>query len=205
MTDITVFDVLPEDAPAPTPARPRLLMIATALVSAAVAMGMAGLLGIYLETRADVMATGERWLPQGVEIPLTQPNMMALTLLFSLFAIVWAVGSIRTDDRANCYMALGLALMFGFAYLAQSAYLLSIMEIAIAGDSLARPPLLFALVGAHMVIFGAAMLYAVGMGLRTLGGNYSAKDVEGLYGVAIFWSVAIVLYLAVWYAIYITK
>lgn len=205
MTDVTVFDVIPERVAAPSPVRPRLLVIGTMFASAAVAMGMAGLLGIYLETRADVIAEGERWLPSGVVIPLTQPNMMAMTLLLSVFAMVWAVASIKSDDRPNTYIALGLALMFGLAYITQTAYLLTIMEMPIRGDVLERPPLLFALIGTHVVVMLCAMLYAAAMGVRTLGGDYNSKDVEGLYGAATFWSVAVVLYLAVWYAIYITK
>lgn len=205
MTDVTVYDVIPERVVAAEPARPRLLLIGTMLASAAVTMGMAGLLGIYLETRAGVIAQGERWLPDGVNIPLTQPNMMAMTLCMSVLAMVWAVASIKADDRANTYIALGLSLMFGFAYMAQTAYLLTILEMPIRGDVLERPPLLYALIGTHLAVMGAAMLYTVAMGLRTLGGEYNSKDVEGLYGVATFWTVAVVLYLAVWYAIYITK
>ncbi len=205
MTDITVYDAIPESVAAPTPARPRLLVIGTMLTSAAVTMGLMGLLGIYLETRADVIASGERWLPQGVNIPLTQPNMIAVTLLLSVFAMIWAVASIKADDRPNTYIALGLTIVFGFAYIAQTAYLMTILEMPIRGDVLERPPLLYAVVGAHMLIMIAAMLYIVAMGVRALGGQYSAKDVEGLYGATTFWTVAVVLYLVVWYAIYITK
>lgn len=207
MTDVLLHDTLPSAAPAPTPARPRLLVIATTLVSVAASMGMAGLVGIYLETRAEVIQAGTTWLPDGVAIPLTQPNMMAVTLIFSVLAMLWARSSIQHDDRPHTHMALGLCLLFGFAYITQSAYLLTIMEIPIAGDSpdLARPPLLFAIIGFHMVLAGLAMIYALAMGVRTLGGNYSAKDVEGINGVAIFWTVMVVLYLVVWYSIYITK
>ncbi len=205
MTDMTIYDTIPDSNPAPPPARPRLLIIATMLASASATMGLMGLLGIYIETRADVIANGERWLPQGVNIPLTQPNMIAVSLCFSVFAMVWAVASIKADDRPNTYAALGLTLIFGFAYIAQTAYLMTIMEMPIRGDVLERPPLLYAVVGAHMVIMIAAMLYVVAMGIRALGGQYSAKDLEGIYGAATFWTVAVVLYLVVWYAIYITK
>ncbi len=205
MTDITVYDVIPESNPVPVPARPRLLLIGTMLASAAATTGLMGLLGIYLETRADIIASGERWLPSGVNIPLTQPNMIAVSLCFSVFAMVWAVASIKADDRPNTYIALSLVLLFGFAYIAQTAYLMTIMEMPIRGDVLERPPLIYAVIGAHMIIMISAMLYVVAMGIRALGGQYSAKDVEGIYGAATFWTVAVVLYLAVWYAIYITK
>lgn len=205
MTEITVFDAIPDSVAAPEPARPRLLVIGTALAAAACSMGIAGLLGIYVQTRAAVIAEGTVWLPKGVTIPLTQPNMMAITLLLSSLSMAWAVSAIRHDDRPNTHIALSLCVMFGFAYLAQTAFLFDILEMPAAGDELARPPLFYALIGAHMFIVAAAMLYATVMGLRTLGGNYNAKDVEGIYGVALFWNVAVVLYLAVWYAIYITK
>ncbi|MGH1502508.1 MAG: cytochrome c oxidase subunit 3 [Acidimicrobiales bacterium] len=204
-TDISGFDNLPEAIPAPSPARPRLLLIATALTSVAIAMGFAGLLGIYIETRAEVIQTGERWLPGSTVIPLTQPNMMAITLLLAGYVIAWAVSSIRNDDQGNTNVALGLTLMLGFAYLAQSAYLMTIMELPAAGDTLARPTLLYALVAAHMILVVAAMAFVAGTFFRTVGGNYSSRDVEGLYALAFFWGVTIVLYLAVWYAIYITK
>ena len=81
MTDITPFDAIPAQAPLAPPAKPRLLLIGTALVSLAVTMGFAGLVGFYLSSRAEVLRTGERWLPKGVDIPLTQPNMMMVTLV----------------------------------------------------------------------------------------------------------------------------
>lgn len=205
MTELTVFDAIPDSPVAPAAARPRLLVIGTALACAAMTMGMAGLLGIYVETRAGIISEGTVWLPKGVTIPLTQPNMMAITLVMSMVSMAWAVHALRHDDRPNTHLALGLCVLFGFAYLAQTAFLFEIMGMPAAGDDLARPPLFYALIGAHMIIMGAAMLYATVMGLRTLGGNYNAKDVEGIYSVALFWNVAVVLYLIVWYAIYITK
>lgn len=203
MTDVTVFEAIPARVAAPQPARPRLLMIGTALASSAVIMLMAGLLGIYIKTRADVIATGQTWLPNGTTIPLTQPNMMAITLVFSVVIMVWAISSLSRDDRPNTYTALGLVLVMGFAYLSQTAYLLSIMELG-AADSL-QANLIYGVVGTHMAIVGAGMIYVLIMGLRTLGGEYSARDREGIYGAALFWYVSVALYMAVWYAIYITK
>ncbi|MEZ5225819.1 MAG: cytochrome c oxidase subunit 3 [Acidimicrobiales bacterium] len=203
--DRSPFDAIPAQAVAPTPARPRLLFIGTALASAAVASGFSGLVGLYVAARADLRATGQVWLPRGVEIPLTQPNMMAFTLVFSAVTMYWAVSSIKNDDRNNATIALAMSTLFGFAYIAQTAYLLTIMGMPVRGDELARPPLFYAIIGSHIVIMLAAVLYAVVMWLRTLGGEYSAKDVEGIRGAAMFWYVAVGLYLVFWYAIYITK
>ena len=72
-------------------------------------------------------------------------------------------------------------------------------------DAAGRAPLIYAAIGTHLAITGAAMAYLAIMGIRSLGGNYSAKDVEGLYGAAMFWFVMVTMYFALWYAIYITK
>ncbi len=203
MTDITPYDAVPLDVVASSPARPRLLLIATSLVSAAVVVGYAGLLGYYISQRAAVIATGERWLPDGVNIPLTQPNFMLLTMVFSIVSMIWAVAAIRSDDRANAYIAIVLTLVFGFSQIVQTAYLLNIMEMPItAGDQAA---LIYALVGTQLVLTGLGMGYVLVMGLRTMGGGYSAKDYEGVLSAAIFWIMTVGVYTALWYAVYITK
>ncbi|MEZ5343389.1 MAG: hypothetical protein R2706_18725 [Acidimicrobiales bacterium] len=206
MSDISIREIVPAALAPATPNRPRLLVIGTALASAAVIVGFGSLLSFYVRTRALWLASDSgTWLPSGVNIPLTQPNMMAITLVFSLITVVWAVASMKSDDRSNTYIAVGLSIMFGFAYIAQTAYLLSLMGLPIAGDDAGRAPLFFAVIGSHLAITGAAMAYLAIMGIRSLGGNYNAKDVEGLYGAAMFWFVTVALYFAMWYAIYITK
>ena len=211
MTDISVYDAIPQTAPPAEAARPRLLLIATALACTGAAVGFGAMIGAYLSERAAVISEGETWLPRGVSIPLTQPNMMAATLTLSLGAIVWAVSAMRNDDRPNALTAIGLCIMFGFAFIAQTTYLFSIMELSLFAadgnglDELARAPLFYGLVGAHVVMVGLAMGYLIVVAIRTLGGNYSARDLEGIYSAALFWIVTVVVYWAIWYAVYITK
>ncbi len=203
MTDITPYDFIPADVAPAEPSRPRLLLLGTALGTVAVAMGFMALIGQYVAVRADVIATGERWLPDGVVIPLTQPNFMGLTLAFSVVTIWWTVASVKNDDRAHAFVAYMLSLLFAFAFLAQTAYLLNIMEIEILATD--RAVLFFALIGSHIVLTLVAMGYAVIMMLRTAGGDYSARDYEGVLSAAFFWTAVVVLYGVMWYAIYITK
>ena len=213
MSDVSTFDPIPLDVLPATPARPRLLVTATALASVAVVMMFAGLLGAYISQRADVIATGETWLPGGVVIPLTQPNMMMITMVFSVAIMTWALSSIRNDDRPNTYIALGLCIVFGVAYISQTAFLLNLMDLPLsvdfaAGDTIdewQRAPLFYSIIGGHVVMAIAAMIYVVVMGFRTLGGQYNAKNVEGLYAAALFWYVTVGVYLVIWYTIYITK
>lgn len=203
MTDITPFDAIPAAAPAAPPARPRLLLLGTALVSLAVTIGFASLVGIYASNRAEVVRAGEPWLPRGVEIPLTQPNMMMFTLVFSAATMAWATQAMRNDDRPNFHIATALSLLLGFAFIAQTAYLLTLMGLEIASND--RAPLVYALIGTHLVLTIAAMAFAAGMALRAFGGEFSAKDLEGVHGAAMFWYTTVGLYLVLWYAVYIIK
>lgn len=203
MTDITVYDAVPLDVPAPKPVRPRLLLIATSLVCAAVVMGYAGLLGFYISQRAAMIRQGEQWLPDGVVIPLTQPNFMLLTMSLSVVSILWAVYAVRKEDRGNAYLAFGLTLVFGFSQIVQTGYLLTIMEMP-AAESM-QAVLIFSLVGIQLVLTGVAMGYVVVGMLRTLGGGYSPRDYEGVLSAAIFWIMTVGVYIALWYTVYITK
>lgn len=202
-TDITPYDYIPADVAPPEPARPRLLLIATSLVSAAVAMGFLGLIGHYIAERAAVVQTGERWLPEGVDIPLTQPNFMGISVAFSVITIWWSVSAIRNDDRPNALLAFTISILFAIAFLAQTAYLFTIMGIEIAADE--RSALLYGVIGSHLVLTLAAMGFAVVVGFRTLGGEYSSRDHDGVLSAALFWTVVAALYGVLWYVIYITK
>ncbi len=211
MTDVSLYQPIHDSAPAAPAQRPRLLVTGTAFASAAVFMGFIGMIGLYIGYRQDVIATGETWLPSGVVIPLTQPNMMLATWSLSGVTLIWALLSMKNDDRPNTFIAIGFMMILGFAYIAQTAYLLSLMDMPlfVSGedtiDSLNRPPLFYGIIGTHIVMTLSAMGYMATMGLRAIGGQYSAKDLEGLYGAAFFWFTTYAAYLVMWYVIYITK
>ena len=101
------------------------------------------------------------------------------------------------------FVAFVLSLAFAFAFLAQTSYLLTIMAVEIEADE--RAVLIYAIIGTHFVLTLLAMGFAVVMAFRTLGGGYSARDYEGVLSSAMFWTMTVVLYGVMWYAIYITK
>ena len=203
MTDITLYDPIPLDAPAAEPARPRLLLIATSLVCAAIVVGYAGLLGLYISERQAVLQAGEQWLPEGVVIPLTQPNFMMMTLFNSVLSMLWALYAVRKDDKANAYAAFALTLIFGFAQIVQTAFLLNLMGMP--GAESMQAVLIYSLVGIQIATMAAAMGFVVVAAVRTIGGGYSARDYEGVLAATIFWIMAVGVYTALWYAVYITK
>jgi heme/copper-type cytochrome/quinol oxidase subunit 3 len=190
------------DVPPPLPARPRVLLLATVLASSAVAMGFAGLVAVYLAARSDAVAADGAFLPDGVTIPLTPVNMMLVGFGLSLVFMHWAVQAIGNDDRRHAWIAYAAVLMVGAFYFVGTAFLFNQAGFAVATPEGAA---FYAVAGAHLAITGAGLLFAALMAFRTLGGQYSARDREGVVAATVFWWTVAATYLVLWYAIYVTK
>jgi len=194
---------LSEAPPAP-PARPRWVLVGTAFGAAASAMVFAGMLATYLALRAHALSEGNAWLPEGAVIPLTPGNMGLVTLVMSATIVQWAVYAIGNDDRPAGYFAMGLTLLLGFAYIVEMAYYLTQIGVSLTEPS-GFGVLLITIVGAHIVMTAAAMLFVGLMAFRALGGQYSGRDREGVAAAAMYWHVTVVVYAAIWYAIFVMK
>ena len=203
-TSIPPSEVAFGDAPEAPIARPRVLMVGTAFAIAAMLMAFAALIGIYLTERAATIASGNAWIPDGVVIPLNQPNVMLFALLGSSVTIQWAVDAARRDDRQQAYLALGLTVVFGFAVINMSAYLYTVMGLDMSVASL-TPVLIYTITGAHLVALAGAMVFVGLMAFRALGGQYTSRQYDGLSAAALFWHAQVIVYVAIWYAIYIIK
>lgn len=190
-------------APAPAPPRPRVLLVGTALVSAAAFMLFAGLLAVYLAVRAGTLAAGEPWLPETTVIPLLPGNVAMVTLLMAVVTMQWAVYAIGNDDRPNTYIALGITVLLGLAFVNATAFLYTQMALDLRAGAAAV--LIYVITGAHLAMVGGALVFIGLMAFRTLGGQYSGRDREGVTAAAMFWYVTVAVYAVIWYAIYITK
>jgi heme/copper-type cytochrome/quinol oxidase subunit 3 len=190
------------ELPPPSPARPRVLLVATALATAASVMLLAALLAVYAEARAGVIADGTRWLPEGVEIPLSPGNLSLVGFGLSCVTMQWAVHAIGVDDRRHAWMAFGATLVVGAFHLVGMGFLYSQMGLAV---TTMQGALIYAVTGAHLAMLGAAMLFAAVMAFRTLGGQYSARDREGVVAAAVYWYATAAMYFAVWYVVLVTK
>jgi heme/copper-type cytochrome/quinol oxidase subunit 3 len=188
---------------APPVQRPRVLMIGTAFASAATLMVFAGLIGMYLTRRAEMVGAGDAWLPDGVSIPLQQPNVMMATLLASSVTIQWAVWAIIRNDRVNTYLALGITFVFGLAFLNMASYLYTLMEFDV--DANQQAVLVYSISGAHIAMLIAAMLFVALMSFRALAGQESARQHEGISAAALFWHANVLVFAIIWFAIYVTK
>jgi cytochrome c oxidase subunit 3 len=136
-------------------------------------------------------------------MPLTPANMALITLVMSAVIMQWAVYSIGNDDRRNTYIALGLAVLMGAAYINEIAFYYSQMGSLTVHDPVGM--LIFGISGAHLVMAGIAMLFVLLMAFKTLGGQYSAHDREGIVAATVFWDVMIAVYAAIWLIIFVTK
>lgn len=203
-TSIPPTGVTLNDAPEAPIARPRVLMVGTAFAVAAMLMTFAGLIGIYLTERSTTIYSGNAWIPDGVVIPLNQPNVMLFALLGSSITIQWAVDAARRDDRPQAYLALGLTVVFGLAVINMAAYLYSVMGLDMSVASL-TPVLIYTITGLHLVALGGAIVFTGLMAFRALGGQYTSRQYDGLSAAALFWHAQVIVYVAIWYAIYITK
>ena len=198
----TTLSPLADPAP-PAPRRPRILLIGSALGSAGSALVVLTLLATYLNARAGELAAGRTTLPEGVVLPLTPGNMGMVTLLMSGITMAWVVDALRKDDRPHAYLALGLTLLFGVAFINSTVYLYQ--QIALPPTAGPIAGLLYAVTGAHLVMVVFGMIFVAVMGFHALGGQLTGRDAEGMSAAALYWYVQIGVFVALWYAIYITK
>jgi heme/copper-type cytochrome/quinol oxidase subunit 3 len=168
-----------------------------------VLMVFVGLIAIYVSLRQEAAANDVAWLPEGATIPLTPPNMAFMTLLMSIVTMQWGVYAIRNRDRTNGYLALGITILLGLAFINSTAYLYSQMGLGI-GDSLAAV-LIYCITGGHLVMTGAGLVFAAVVTFRALGGDFNARDSDGMVAAAFYWYATVAVYAVIWYVVYVTK
>jgi cytochrome c oxidase subunit 3 len=190
--------------PPPVETRPRVLLVGTAFAAAAIAMMFVGLLGVYLSMRTVTLAGGTKWIVEGVVMPLTQPNMMMLTMVLSVFTIQWAVVSIKNDDRPNTYLALGVSLLLAVSFIVEAGYLYSLMKWNLV-VSAPQATLIYVITGAHLAMLVSAMVFVILMGFRALAGSFTSRQHDGIAAAALYWHVMVAVYAIIWYAIFVTK
>jgi heme/copper-type cytochrome/quinol oxidase subunit 3 len=190
-------------APPPAPRRPRVLLVGSALAASAAAMAIVGLVAVYVAIRAETLAGGGTWLPEGTTLPLTPGNMGLTSLLMSGVTMQWAVYALRNSDRVHAYVALGVTLLLGLSFFNSTAYLYSQSGLGIADSGQAL--LIYTITGMHLAMAAGGLVFALVMGFQALGGQLTGRAAEGMSAAALFWHVTIGVYAVVWYAIYITK
>jgi cytochrome c oxidase subunit 3 len=190
-------------APAPPARRPRVLLVGSAFAATASALVILSMLAAYLQLRSDRLANGVTALPDGVVLPLTPGTMGLVTLGMSVVTTAWLVHALRHDDRTHAFLALGLTVLLGAAFVNSTVYLYQ--QIAMPLTATGTSGLLYAVTGAHLVMIVVGLLFTTVMGFHALGGQLTGRDAEGMSAAALYWYVTVAVYTAVWYGLYITK
>ena len=190
--------------PLAPPARPRVLLIGTSLACAAIVMAFAGLLGLYAEERAAVIRAGGQWMPKDVVIDLTPFNVALVGMGILLVVLHWAVYAVGNDDRQRAYLALGLSALLGASYINSVAFSYTQMGFTVHDPS-GVGVLVYAITGMHLAMAGGGIVFIALMAFRTLGGQYSGRDREGIVAALIYWYVTVAVYAVIWFTIFVTK
>ena len=191
------------DAPPPAPPRPRVLLVGVALASSAAVMLVLTLVALYMRLRSDVLAGGDTWLPEGANIQLTPGNMGMVTLAMAAITAAWAVYSLRNDDRVNAYIALGVTVLLGVAFINGTVYGWQQLGLGVTDSTQAL--LIYTITAVHVAMVAVALLFLTVMTFRALGGQLTGRAAEGLSAATLFFYVTIGVYAVIWYGIYITK
>lgn len=198
-TDVELFS----EAPPSPPARPRVLLVGTAIGAGASALVLFTLIALYARLRSDVISSGDVWLPEGTNLQLTPGGMGMATLALSLVPVAWTVHALRNEDRGHALMAFALSLMFGAAYINVAAY--GWQQIGLGIGSSPQALLIFTITGLHVAMAGVGMLFLAVMGFKAVGGQLTGRAAEGVSAAALYWFVTVAAYGVVWYTIPITK
>jgi cytochrome c oxidase subunit 3 len=190
-------------APPPAPRRPRVLFTGAAFGAAASALLVLTTLAVYLQVRADFLASGATTLPDDVLLPLTPGGMGMVTLAMSVVTVTWATWALRREDRPHAYLALGLTLLLGVAFVNSTVYLYQ--QLALPLTASATGGLIYIVTGTHLVMVVVGLVFVMVMGFQSLGGQLTGRDAEGMSAAALYWYVTVAVYSAIYYGIYITK
>jgi heme/copper-type cytochrome/quinol oxidase subunit 3 len=199
VTDVEIFSGAP---PAP-PARPRVLLVGSALAAGSAAMVILALIALYARLRSDVLASGEIWLPEEGDLQLTPGSMGMVTLVMSLVTVAWAVHALRNEDRGHALMAFGVTLLLGAAYINGVVY--GWQQFGLGVTSSTQALLIYTVTALHVAMVGVGLLYLAVMAFRAVGGQLTGRGAEGVSAAALYWFVTVGVYAAVWYTITITK
>lgn len=198
----------PVAPPAADPIRSRTLLVGTSLASASAIMVFAGLFGIYVSLRqnneflVENQLGGTLWFPD-LAVQIAPGTMMLFTTWISAFTISWAVQAIRTDDRRNAYLAMGLTILMGAAVINQAVF--AVVDFGVPIDRSPAALMLYVLYGAFIVFLGSAIVFVLLVLVRAVAGQFDSRNADGIQAAAIYWYATVLVYAALWYTITITK
>ncbi len=193
--------VIPALPPAPEPPRRgRVVLVGTVAAIAAGVMLFGGLLAAYFSARDLAEAAGEAWPPQDVVLPNVPLFMAYLTLLMSSVTAQWSVSALAARDRRTMYVAIGLTLVLGLAFV--NALSFSWSQLGLAAGTSSYADTVYAVTVSHLLVVIAAHVAVLVMGFRALGGQFSPRKRELVAAAVGFWHFSSLIGLVIWYCLW---
>jgi heme/copper-type cytochrome/quinol oxidase subunit 3 len=177
--------------------------VATGLVVLAGVMTVAAGLGIYLNFRNSTPNPGSTWIPTGVDIPNAPLVMAVVTAVLSSITAQWVVHASRSRDRGHTFLAVGVTLVFGLAYL--NMILASVNMAGIPVGSTAWANMALSLTGLVLVFGVIGLVYLALMAVRAMGGEEGDDGSAPIAAAVVFWHFCVAAWIAVWYVVYVVK
>jgi cytochrome c oxidase subunit III len=186
-------------APAAQPKRQ--LFVGTALASAAAAMAMGGMMGLWLRWRKDTISVTGRWLPEGSTVPEVTTNIMLIAFLpIGVFA-QWAVYSARRQDKPHTAVALALTGILGLAVINAQAFTWSHMKVGLADSTFGA--MFYAITGLFTVLLIVGVIFSAVTMFRYLGGREGDREILSAH--AMYWYALSAIFVGLWLVVYVTK
>lgn len=187
---------------APAPAPRRQVFVGTAVVCAAGTALMGAMLALYLRFRDVAINTGDgHWVPQGVKIPITPPNIMLLTFIPLCVFAQWAVYSAKRGDSSHTGLALGLTGLMGLAFINAQAYIYTQVNLPAAGGTFNA--MFYAITGVMTILAVIGVVFSAVTAFRFLGGRTSDREIVSAH--AMYWYFLSVVFTMLWFVVYVTK
>jgi cytochrome c oxidase subunit 3 len=180
-----------------------MVFVGTAFVCAAAAMLFMGMLAVWVNLRDAAGGTTATWVPKGVVISMSGPNIMLLVMLGASVLAQWAVWAIAHDDRRDTACAVALLVVFGVAAFNAQVYVYQQLGLGVGENKYNN--LFYTVTGTFLAALIGGLVMAMVVTFRSLGGRYSSKRHEGVSALALYWHFLTVAFVAVWYVVYVVK
>jgi heme/copper-type cytochrome/quinol oxidase subunit 3 len=184
----------------PLPERRNVMLVGTMLVITAGITLFGGLLAAYFATRNATVDAGGTWGPARDALPNAALAVTYSALLLSSFTAQWAVSAIKVNERRQAYVAVGVTLMLGAAFVNGLTFCWTQLHLGAGSD--AYGTYVWTISALHLIVVLSAMVFFLVMGFRVFGGQFHARNSEFVASAAAYWHFAVFAGAAVWWCLW---
>jgi heme/copper-type cytochrome/quinol oxidase subunit 3 len=188
--------------PAPTPAPRRQLFVGTSLACAAGLLLYGTMIAMFVGFRKTTLAVPDSvWKPAKSVVPEVATNIMLISFLAIYVFVQWAVYAARRDHKSYVGLSIGLTVVVAIAVINAQAFTWFQMNLGVRDGT--YQTLFYAVTGTFLVLMIIGVVFSLVTVFRYLGGR--TKDREIVTAHAIYWYFVGAAFVALWFAVYVTK